>query len=34
MALRQREFKPEAEGPLQGVKVIDLSRLVCGNTLT
>jgi formyl-CoA transferase len=34
MALRQRSFHPENRGPLAGVRVLDLSRLVCGNTLT
>ncbi|HEX3660463.1 MAG TPA: CoA transferase [Acidobacteriaceae bacterium] len=28
------EFEPQAAGPLLGVKVLDLSRLVAGNTLT
>ncbi len=34
MAIRRREFNPTATGPLIGVRVLDLSRLVCGNTLT
>lgn len=34
MAIKKREFAPEAIGALQGVRVLDLSRLVCGNTLT
>jgi crotonobetainyl-CoA:carnitine CoA-transferase CaiB-like acyl-CoA transferase len=32
--LARRDFTPEATGPLQGLRVLDLSRLVCGNTLT
>ena len=32
--LAHREFTPEAAGPLAGLRVLDLSRLVCGNTLT
>lgn len=27
-------FQPDAEGPLKGLRVVDLSRLVCGNMLT
>ncbi len=34
MSLRQRDFDPAARGALDGVRVIDLSRLVAGNTLT
>jgi crotonobetainyl-CoA:carnitine CoA-transferase CaiB-like acyl-CoA transferase len=34
MALRRREYHPDAVGPLSGVRVLDLSRLVCGNTVT
>ena len=34
MVLRRREFHPDATGPLSGVRVLDLSRLVCGNTVT
>ena len=30
----RQEFRPEARGPLHGVRVVDLSRLVCGNILT
>lgn len=29
-----RDYTPQAEGPLKGVRVLDLSRLVAGNTLT
>ncbi len=31
---KQRDFQPDAKGPLDGVRVLDLSRLVAGNTLT
>lgn len=34
MPLHQKAFNPNARGPLHGVRVIDLSRLVSGNTLT
>ena len=34
MALRRREFDPAAKGALEGVRVIDLTRLVAGNLLT
>jgi len=34
MALRRRDYAPGAKGPLAGVRVLDLSRLVAGNTLT
>jgi formyl-CoA transferase len=30
----QRDYTPQADGPLKGVRVLDLSRLVAGNTLT
>ena len=33
-ALRRREFEPAARGALDGVRVVDLSRLVAGNMLT
>lgn len=33
-ALHQRDYTGAARGPLQGVRVLDLSRLVAGNTLT
>lgn len=32
--LPQRDFTPGARGPLEGIRVLDLSRLVAGNTLT
>ena len=32
--LARKSYKPDAEGPLDGVRVLDLSRLVAGNTLT
>ena len=31
---RQRQYTPAAKGPLDGVRVLDLSRLVAGNMLT
>jgi crotonobetainyl-CoA:carnitine CoA-transferase CaiB-like acyl-CoA transferase len=34
MPLNKRDYQPEARGPLHGVRVVDLSRLVAGNTLT
>lgn len=34
MPLHTRDFEPDAKAPLQGVRVLDLSRLVAGNTLT
>jgi crotonobetainyl-CoA:carnitine CoA-transferase CaiB-like acyl-CoA transferase len=34
MTIHQKTFKPTATGPLKGIRVIDLSRLVSGNTLT
>jgi formyl-CoA transferase len=32
--LRKRDYQPDQAGPLNGVRVLDLSRLVAGNTLT
>jgi crotonobetainyl-CoA:carnitine CoA-transferase CaiB-like acyl-CoA transferase len=32
--VRQRDYTPGAKAPLAGVRVLDLSRLVAGNTLT
>lgn len=32
--LRQRDYQPDAVGPLDGVRVLDLSRLFAGNVLT
>jgi crotonobetainyl-CoA:carnitine CoA-transferase CaiB-like acyl-CoA transferase len=34
MTLKQRDYTPEARGPLSAIRVLDLSRLVAGNTLT
>ncbi|MES2785000.1 MAG: CoA transferase [Pseudomonadota bacterium] len=34
MTIHQKTFQPDATGPLKGIRVIDLSRLVSGNTLT
>lgn len=34
MSISQARFEPERSGPLKGVHVLDLSRLVCGNMLT
>jgi len=34
MPIHRREFEPDAQGPLKGVQVIDMSRLIAGNTLT
>ncbi len=33
-ALHRRDYQPEARGPLDGVRVLDLSRLFAGNLLT
>jgi formyl-CoA transferase len=32
--LHRRDYTPDARGPLSGVRVLDLSRLVAGNTLS
>jgi len=32
--LKKRDYRPGEKGPLDGVRVLDLSRLVAGNTLT
>ena len=34
MDLARADFKPESKGPLQGVRVLDLSRLMAGNMLS
>ena len=34
MTLKKRQYAPEAKGALQGVRVLDLSRLFAGNLLT
>ena len=34
MSLQSSEFQPEQRGPLHGVRVLDLSRLMAGNMLT
>jgi crotonobetainyl-CoA:carnitine CoA-transferase CaiB-like acyl-CoA transferase len=34
MPLKQRDYQPGKRGPLDGIRVLDLSRLVAGNTLT
>ncbi len=34
MTLRQRDYQPAQRGPLDGVRVLDLSRLFAGNLLT
>lgn len=33
-ALPRKDYQPGVKGPLEGVRVLDLSRLVAGNTLT
>ena len=32
--MKRRDFEPDARGPLEGVRVVDLSRLVAGNITT
>jgi crotonobetainyl-CoA:carnitine CoA-transferase CaiB-like acyl-CoA transferase len=32
--LKKRDYAPGAKGPLDGIRVLDLSRLIAGNTLT
>ena len=34
MKLKKRDYTPQARGALEGVRILDLSRLVAGNTLT
>ena len=34
MTLAKKDYDPRARGALQGVRVLELSRLVAGNTLT
>ena len=34
MNLHKKTYEPQARGPLEGVRVLDLSRLVAGNQLT
>ena len=34
MPIPKHPFEPDAAGPLRGVRVLDFSRLVAGNTLT
>lgn len=34
MTLKQRDYTPEARGPLTGIRILDLSRLFAGNVLT
>src|SRR3954463_11689220 len=34
MPLKKRDYQPAARGPLQGIRVLDLSRLFAGNVLT
>lgn len=34
MTIPQASFQPDSSGPLNGVRVLDFSRLVCGNMLT
>ena len=34
MALHKRDYEAGNRGPLHGIRILDLSRLVAGNTLT
>jgi crotonobetainyl-CoA:carnitine CoA-transferase CaiB-like acyl-CoA transferase len=34
MGLRKKDYAPEAKGPLDGMRVLDLSRLFAGNVMT
>src|ERR1700726_1471136 len=34
MSVREKSFEPEADCPLDGIRVIDLSRLVAGNAVS
>ncbi len=34
VALAKRDYDPDAKGTLDGVRVLDLSRLIAGNQLT
>jgi crotonobetainyl-CoA:carnitine CoA-transferase CaiB-like acyl-CoA transferase len=34
MPIPRQPFEPDREGPLRGVRVLDLSRLVAGNMLS
>jgi formyl-CoA transferase len=34
MALKKKDYTPDARGPLTGIRVLDLSRLFAGNVLT
>ncbi|MYK34248.1 MAG: CoA transferase, partial [Chloroflexi bacterium] len=34
MGLHARQFDPDDRGPLDGLRVLDMSRLVAGNMLT
>ena len=34
MALRKKNYAPQARGPLTGTRVLDLSRLFAGNVMT